>query len=399
MSLYQTDFAATRRRFRLPEGLVYLDGNSLGPLPAAASARLQDVVEREWGGQLIGAWNGAGWMGQPARLGDRIAALIGAEPGSVVTGDTLSLRLFQALDAALALNPERRVVLSDSGNFPSDLYMARALCRLRGEGHELRLAEPDRIAESLNREVAVLMLTEVDYRTARLHDMTALSKAAQDLGVITLWDLAHSAGALAVDLAGAGADLAVGCSYKYLNGGPGAPAFTYIAPRHQGRIDPALPGWLGHAEPFAFELAYRPAEGAARMRVGTPPILAGAVLESALEAWDGVSMADIRARSIELSELLRGLVTALGIPCASPADPAERGSHLAFRHPAAYGVVQALIRRGVVGDFRAPDLMRFGIAPLYLGEAEIRRAARELDIVITNREWDRPEYLRRQAVT
>ena len=289
-----TDFDATRALFHLPEGVIYLDGNSLGPLPRAATARMQRAMQDEWGEMLITGWNRAGWMAQPRALGDRIGRLIGAAPGSVVLGDTLSVKVYQALAAALALRPDRRVILSDSGNFPSDLYMAEGLIRALDRGHELRVVAPEEVAEAITDEVAVTLLTEVDYRTGRLHDMAGLTARAHAAGALTIWDLAHSAGALPVDVAGAGADFAVGCTYKYLNGGPGAPAFIHVAPRHADAAFPALSGWLGHDAPFAFEQAYRPGAGIERMRVGTPPVLAMAALEAALDIWDGVDMGALR---------------------------------------------------------------------------------------------------------
>ena len=396
-----TDFARTRALFRLPEGLVYLDGNSLGPLPVAAAARVAQTLDSEWGAQLIGGWNGAGWMAQPRRLGDRIGRLIGAPAGSVVVGDTLSIKVYQAVAAALELNPSRRIILSDSGNFPSDFYMVDGLIRSLDRGYELRIVAPEAVAEAIDDSVAVLMLTEVDYRTGRLHDMAALTARAHAAGALTVWDLAHSAGALPVDVAGAGADFAVGCTYKYLNGGPGAPAFIYVADRHAAVARPALAGWLGHEAPFAFDLDYRPGDGIDRFRVGTPAVVAMAALEAALDVWDGVALADVRRRSIELSELFVALVEAScpALALASPRDPAARGSQLSFRHPDAYPVMQALIDRGVVGDFRAPDLLRFGFTPLYLGEAEVRTAAATLAELLDSGAWDDDRYRRRELVT
>ena len=289
-----TDFDATRRAFDLPEGVIYLDGNSLGPLPRGVAERLARTVADEWGRMLITGWNRAGWIGLPARVGDRIARLVGAEPGSVVMGDTLSVKVYQALASALDMNPGRRVILSDTGNFPSDLYIADGLARSLGPDIRLKLAEPEALAAALDDSVAVLLVTEVDYRTGRRHDMAALTARAQELGILTVWDLAHSAGAFPVGLAACNADFAVGCTYKYLNGGPGAPAFIYVAPRHQDRARPALSGWMGHEAPFAFDLDYRPAPGVERMRVGTPPVLHLAALDAALDVWDGVDMDDLR---------------------------------------------------------------------------------------------------------
>ncbi|MCE8419392.1 kynureninase [Rhodovulum sulfidophilum] len=396
-----TDFAATRAQFHIPEGVIYLDGNSLGPMPVAAEARAAQAVREEWGEMLIGGWNKAGWMAMPRVLGRLVGRLIGAEPGTVVIGDTLSIKVYQALAAALAMRPDRRVVLSDSGNFPTDLYMAQGLIKSLGQDHELRIVAPEEVEAAIDEDIAVVMLTEVDYRTGRLHDMAAISARARAAGALTVWDLAHSAGALPIDLAGSGADFAAGCTYKYLNAGPGAPAFIYVAPRHSDMALPALSGWLGHAAPFAFEQGYRPGEGIDRMRVGTPPVLQMAALEAALGVWDGVSMTDIRARSIELSELFIAEVESRcpQLVLASPRDPLQRGSQVSFRFEESYAAVQALIARGVVGDFRAPDIMRFGIAPLYIGEDEIRRAALILQDVMENRLWDDPTYRARAAVT
>jgi kynureninase len=396
-----TDFAATRALFDLPPGVAYLDGNSLGPLPRAAVARMERRMREEWGGMLIGGWNKAGWMAQPRSLGDRIGRLIGAEPGHVVLGDTLSIKVFQALAACLAMRPDRRVVLSDLGNFPSDLYMAEGLAGMLGRGHALRTPEPEAVEAAIGEDVAVLMLTEVDYRTGRRHDMARLTRKAHEAGALVVWDLAHSAGALPVDVAGGGADFAVGCTYKFLNGGPGAPAFIYVAPRHADGAVPALSGWLGHRAPFAFEPSYRPGEGIERMRVGTPPVLAMAALEAAMDVWDGVDMEDLRRESLRLGDrFIAGVERACPeLVLATPREHERRGSQVSFRHPEGYAVMQALIARGVVGDFRAPDILRFGITPLYVGEAEIDRAVEALAEVMAERLWDRAEYRKRAAVT
>jgi kynureninase len=395
-----TDFSATRDLFHIPDGMIYLDGNSLGPLPKSAAAAATRGLVDEWGEMLITGWNKAGWMALPDRLGDRIAPLIGAEPGHVTVGDTLSIRVFQALAAALKMTG-RKVVLADSGNFPSDLYIAQGLLDTMGAGHELRVVAPEDVAEALSDEVGVLMLTEVDYRTGRMHDMAALTARAHDLEVLTVWDLAHSAGAVEVDLAGTGADFAVGCTYKYLNGGPGAPAFIYVAPRHADTAPTVLNGWLGHAAPFDFEPAYRPAPGIARMRVGTPSILQMRVLEAALDAWDGVDMADLRARSIALSErFIAGVEAACpDLVLASPRDPSARGSQVSFRFGEGYAAMQALIARGVIGDFRAPDIMRFGFTPLYLSPEDIDRAVAHMADVMAHKEWADPRFRTRHAVT
>jgi kynureninase len=396
-----TDFATTRALFDLPPELVYLDGNSLGPLPKAAPARMERAMREEWGGMLIGGWNRAGWMEQPRRLGDRIGRLVGAEPGHTVVGDTLSIKVFQALASCVALRPDRRVILSDSGNFPSDLYMAEGLIRMLGGRHELRLAEPEALEEAMTEEVAVVLVTEVDYRTGRRHDMARLTEKAHAMGALAVWDLAHSAGALPVDVSGGGADFAVGCTYKYLNGGPGAPAFITVAPRHAQEAPPALSGWLGHRAPFAFDLSYAAGEGIDRMRVGTPPVLAMAALEAALEVWDLVDMGDLRRRSLELTDRFIAGVEANcpELDLVTPREHERRGSQVSFRHPEGYAAMQAVIARGVVGDFRAPDIMRFGFTPLYIGEAEVDRAVEVIAEVMGQRLWDRAEYRRRAAVT
>jgi kynureninase len=396
-----TDFARTRAAFHLPEGVVYLDGNSLGPLPVAAKERVAKMMTDEWGELLIRGWNAAGWYVQPRKVGDRVARLIGAAPDTVVMGDTLSIKVYQALSAALELNPDRRVVLSDSGNFPSDLYMADGLLKSLGRGYELKVVEPETVEQAIDGTIAAIMITEVDYRTGRRHDMKRITAKAHAEGAIAIWDLAHSAGAVDVDLTGAGADFAVGCTYKYINGGPGAPAFIYVAPRHAGRLRPALAGWQGHEVPFAFDLDYRPAPGIERMRVGTPPVIALAALEAALDVWDSVDMKDVRRRSIELTERFIAAVekNCPGLVLASPRDPAMRGSQVSFRHPHAYAVMQALIARGVIGDFRAPDAMRFGFTPLFIGEAEVDKAVAILASILADNSWDRPEYHRRATVT
>lgn len=396
-----TDFTRTRSLFHLPEGMIYLDGNSLGPLPLSALAKVTETMARQWGGHLIKGWNLDGWMLQPTRIGDHIGRLIGAEPGTVVMGDTLSIKVYQALASALELNPQRSIVLSDSGNFPSDLYIAQGLLKSLGRGLELKVVAPEEVEAAIGDEIAVMMLTEVDYRTGRLHDMKQLTAKAHAHGVVTVWDLAHSAGALPVDLAGAGADFAVGCTYKYLNGGPGAPAFIYVAPRHAEAARPALSGWLGHEAPFAFDLDYRAGPGIERMRVGTPPIIALAALEAALDAWDDVSMQDVRTASIELSDLF---ITEVETQCpelelVSPRDANRRGSQVSFRHEAGYAIMQALIVRGVIGDFRAPDILRFGFTPLYLSEEDVRGAVAILADIMKSRSWDRPEFHRRALVT
>ena len=396
-----TDFTATKAMFHLPEGMIYLDGNSLGPLPKTAAARVSDTVTHQWGEMLITGWNKAGWMAQPTLVGDRIAKLIGAEAGHVVVGDTLSIKVYQALASALELRPDRKVILSDSGNFPSDLYIAEGLIASLGRGHELRVVAPEDIEAHITDEVAVTLITEVDYRSGRLHDMARLTAKAHAVGAITVWDLAHSAGAIDVNLAAAGADFAAGCSYKYLNGGPGAPGFIYVAPRHAEAARPALSGWLGHDAPFAFEQSYRAGSGIERMRIGTPPVLALAALEAALDVWDMTTMADIRARSMALTTQFIDAVEARCpmMSLASPRDAKLRGSQVSFHFTHGYAAMQALIDRGVVGDFRAPDIMRFGFTPLYIDAADVRAAVDIIADVMTHRLWDTEAYKIRARVT
>ena len=396
-----SSFSDTKDLFKLPEGIIYLDGNSLGPLPKTAAQKVSQMMESEWGEMLITGWNNAGWMQQPVSVGDRIARLIGAESGHVVVGDTLSIKVYQALASALEMRPDRRVILSDSGNFPSDLYMAEGLIKSLNAGHELRVVAPEDIANNITDEVAVTLITEVDYRTGRRHDMRELTAKAHAVGALTVWDLAHSAGAFEVDLKGCGVDFAVGCTYKYLNGGPGSPGFIYVAPRHVERARPALSGWLGHAAPFAFEPSYAAGEGIERMRVGTPSVIAMASLEAALDIWDRVDMADLRKRSIELSTLFIETVekNCPMLELASPRDPAKRGSQVSFHFEHGYAAMQALIERGVIGDFRAPDIMRFGFTPLYLDENDVLAGCEILTEIMRGNLWDKAEFKIKARVT
>nr|WP_211100977.1 kynureninase [Sulfitobacter geojensis] len=390
-----------KEQFILPEGVIYLDGNSLGPMPKNVPARLSGVMNDEWAQMLIGGWNKAGWMAQPTNVGTSIGRLIGAAAGSVVMGDTLSVKVYQALAAGVKMRPERRVILSDKGNFPSDLYMAEGLVGLLGQGYELRTVAPEDVATSITDEIAVVMLTEVDYRTGRMHDMKALTKLAHDAGAVMVWDLAHSAGAIPVDLAASNCEFAVGCTYKYLNGGPGAPAFIYVRPDLADTAEPALSGWLGHANPFDFDLHYTPGKGIERMRVGTPPVLQMAALEEAMKVWDGVDMADVRRASLDLQEqFIKEVEQAVPqLELASPRDPQARGSQVSFRFEHGYAAMQAVIDRGVIGDFRAPDIMRFGFTPLYLDAADVTAAVAVIKDVMTNALWDDPKYKVRGRVT
>lgn len=387
--------------FDLPEGLIYLDGNSLGVLPKNVPERLAQVTREQWGEQLIRAWNQSGWMQQPARIGDRIAGLIGAPAGSVVTGDTLSIKVYQALDAALKMRPERRVIVSDSGNFPTDLYMAEGLINSLGRDLELRVVAPEAVAGAIDESVAVVMLTQVDYRSGRMHDMAEITRATHAAGAISLWDLAHSAGAVPLELEACRCDFAVGCTYKYLNGGPGAPAFIYVRPDLIDAVQPALAGWLGHAQPFAFEPHYRPAPSVERLRVGTPPVLQMAALEAALEVWEGVDMAELRAASVALCECFIEQVERRcpALRLASPRDAARRGSQVSFAFEHGYALMQALIEAGVIGDFRAPDIVRFGFTPLYLDRGDVVEAVDRLERILAEERWREARFQVRQAVT
>ncbi|WP_394805272.1 kynureninase [Kordiimonas aquimaris] len=392
-----------RAEFHVPEGVIYLDGNSLGLLPVSVKDRVAETVENEWGNSLIRAWNSHSWMDLPEKVGAKIAKLIGAEEGTVVSVDTTSLNVAKAVSAAMALNPERKVILTDNGNFPTDIYMAQGIADLVDKGHEVRIVNPQDVYEALDETIAVMMITQVDYRTGRRHNMKQLTERAHAVGAITVWDLAHSAGAFEVDLTSCNVDLAVGCTYKYFNGGPGAPAFIYVAPRHQDNIKPILSGWIGHKAPFAFELGYQPAEGIKRMNVGTPPVIALSALDAALDVWVDVDMSEVRMKSVALSELFIAEVesrcTQFGLTLASPRDADSRGSQVSFRCPDGYAVMQALIAEGIIGDFRAPDIIRFGFTPLYLGYEDVLNATKKLEEILRSEVWREPAFMKREKVT
>ena len=389
--------ACFRERFALPEGVIYLDGNSLGALPRVVPAAVADTAERQWGERLIRSWN-EGWIDAPARVGGLIAPLIGAAADEVIVGDSTSAHLFKALVAALRLDPRRRVVVSELGNFPTDLHVAEGAASCV-EGATLRAVPRDRLAEAIGDDTAVVLLTQVHYKTAERFDLAEWTARAHAAGAMVLWDLSHSVGAIPVDLGAAGADLAVGCTYKYLNGGPGAPAFLYVARRWQERLANPLSGWMGHAAPFAFEDAYRPAEGMKRWLVGTPSILAIASLEAALSVWREVDMRALAAKSAALFDILASAGDALGLDCISPRDPDQRGSHISFRHPHAWEFTQALIDRGVIGDFRDPDVLRLGLSPMYLSHEDVWRAGEIIGEVVRSGAWREPRYATRAAVT
>lgn len=387
--------------FILPDGLVYLDGNSLGPMPKSVPARVASVMTEEWAQLLIRGWNKAGWMAMPSEVGNAVGRLIGAADGSVMMGDTLSVKVYQALASGLKMRPDRKVILSDTGNFPSDLYIAEGLVGLLQQGYELRTVAPEDVVDAMGDDIAVVMLTEVDYRTGRKHDMNAVTKRAHAAGAVMVWDLAHSAGAIPVDLTGANCEFAVGCTYKYLNGGPGAPAFIYVRPDLADTAEPALSGWLGHRNPFDFDLNYTPAKGIERMRVGTPPVLQLAALEEAMKLWEDVDMADVRTASIALQEQFIAEVErdVPELSLASPRDAAVRGSQVSFQFEHGYAAMQAVIDRGVIGDFRAPDIMRFGFTPLYLDAGDVSAAVMVIKDVMNNALWDDDAYKVRSRVT
>jgi kynureninase len=399
----QDPLAGFRDQFVCPEGLVYLDGNSLGALPKATAQRLHQVVEQEWGEGLIRSWNRAGWIDAPARVGDKIARLIGAGPGEVIVADSTSVDLFKLLAGALKAQPGRHFILTESGNFPTDIYIAEGLVDLLGAGREVRAVDRDQLEAALDPSVAVLMLTHVDYASGFIHDMRRLTEAAHRVGALALWDLSHSAGAVPVDLNAADVDLAVGCGYKYLNGGPGAPAYVFVAHRLQEPIGSPLWGWMGHTAPFAFEPHFRPAPGIKKQLAGTPSIIALTALEAAIDLWLQVDRAEVRRKSQAITDLFIRLVEErageFGLEIASPLDRSVRGSQVSVRHAQAYRVMRALIDRGVIGDFRTPDLMRFGFAPLYNRYVDAWDAAAALHQVLETRSWERPEYAHRLTVT
>ena len=391
--------ADRRALFDLPEGVIYLDGNSLGALPRAAPARIAQVTREEWGRDLIASWNRHGWIETPQRLGARIAPLIGAAPNDVIVADSTSANLFKLLAAACMAQPGRTTILSEPGNFPTDLYVAQGLAALL-PGIAVRTVAD--VAAAIDGDTAVVLLTHTHYKSGRLLDMAAITAAAHAQGALMLWDLSHSVGAMPIDLAGCDVDLAIGCGYKYLNGGPGAPAFLFVAERHQAVLRSPLTGWMGHAEPFAFGDDYRPAAGMARFLCGTPPILAMAALECGLATFDGVDLHAVAAKSRALSDLFVALVEdrcGEAVTLISPRDAHARGSHVSFAHEDAYALCQALIERGVVGDFRAPEAVRFGFTPLYTRYEDVWRAAGILADILATRGWDRDGYRTRAAVT
>jgi kynureninase len=410
-----------RELFSIPQGVIYLDGNSLGVMPKSAAARAAQVITEEWGTGLIRSWNTAGWFNLPQRLGNMIAPLIGVDQDEVVVTDSTSINLYKVLSAALSITaqdaPQRRVIVSERSNFPTDLYIAEGLCKERG--YTLKLVEPDEIAAALTSDVAILMLTHVNYRTGAMHDMTAVTSTAHKAGTLVVWDLAHSAGAVPVDLKGAQADFSIGCGYKYLNGGPGAPAFVWVNPQHAERFWQPLSGWWGHAAPFEFTPDYKPAPGITRYLCGTQPIVSMSLLECGLDGFVAAQrlggMAALRTKSLALTDLFIELVeqrcAGFGLGLATPRDHTQRGSQVCLtrEHAAAgsgaFAIVQALIARGVIGDFRAgdgklhKDILRFGFTPLYIGFEDVWNAVEHLRQVLETGEWQQPEFNQKHAVT
>lgn len=410
--------APLRDLFAMPAGQIYLDGNSLGALPKATAARLQDAVLTQWGEQLIGSWNLAGWIDLPSALGAKIAALVGAQPDQVVVADSTSVNLFKVLSVALQINADRTVILSETGNFPTDLYVAQGLIRQLGNKHTLQLVERDAIEATLRAygsaqgddQLAVLLLTEVDYRTGSKLDIAATTALAHQAGALVVWDLAHSAGALPVALDQCKVDFAVGCGYKYLNGGPGAPAFLYAASRHHAQFEQPLAGWHGHQQPFAFETQYQPAPGIGRYLCGTPPVLSMIALDAGLDCFAAAKplggMTALRTKSLALTQLFADQLAPLAkdhaLKICTPRDDTLRGSQISFSLPQpnqSYALVQALIAAGVVGDFRAPDICRFGFAPLYCRYVDAWDAAAKIAQVLCDGSWQAPQFSQRKAVT
>lgn len=396
-----------RGEFFLPENVIYLDGNSLGPMPVTALDRNRTVLADEWGSGLIRSWNSAGWFTMPTRLGDKLSRLIGGGNGETVVTDTTSINLFKALAAATGVqadrDPSRRILLSERDNFPTDLYIAEGLIEFLDRGYELRLVDSaEEVTAALGPDVAVVVLSHVNYRTGAMFDLPATTAAIHAAGAVAVWDLAHSAGAVPVDLTAADADFAVGCTYKYLNGGPGSPAFLWVNRRHHGRRQP-LSGWWGHSRPFAMEPSFEPTAGIERFLCGTQPVASLALVECGLDIALRADPLEVRRKSLALSDLFIELVeercSSHPLTLVTPREPAARGSHVSFRHPEGYAVMQALIARGVIGDYREPEVLRFGITPLYVGYADVWDAVDILRDVLDSAAWDQPEYHRRAAVT
>ena len=396
-----SDFLKTKSQFYIPEGIIYLDGNSLGPLTKKAQDRIQHTLNNEWGEMLVTGWNKAGWMEQPNKVGDRIARLIGAASKTVTVGDTLSIKVFQALASAINYQKNRKVLLTDASNFPSDIYAAQGLINMLKADHELKIVNTDNLIENINENVAAIFFTEVDYRTGRRYDAKKIIKTAKQNGALVILDLAHSAGAIDTNLTELDVDFAVGCTYKYLNGGPGSPAFIYVNPNLINSLEPCLSGWLGHENPFDFSLQYNPASGIDRMSVGTPPVIALAALEASLDIWETVNIKDVRETSIQLTDqFIKGVEQKCPmLQLITPRIPENRGSQVSFSFKHGYAVMQACIERGVIGDFRAPDVMRFGFTPLFIDSQDVERALEILAEIMSKDLWNDPKFQKRNKVT
>ena len=396
-----SDFFKTKSQFYLPKGIIYLDGNSLGPLPKKTQDRIQHTLNNEWGEMLVTGWNKAGWMDQPNEVGDRIAKLIGATSKTVTVGDTLSIKVFQALASATIYQKNRKVLLTDSSNFPSDIYAAQGLVNMLQDDHQVKIVSTDDLIDNINENVAAVFFTEVDYKTGRRYDAKKIIKAAKQNGSLVILDLAHSAGAIDTNLTELDVDLAVGCTYKYLNGGPGSPAFIYVNPNLINSLDPCLSGWLGHEKPFDFSLKYDPASGIDRMRVGTPPVIAMAALEASLDIWETVNIKDVRETSIQLTDqFIKGVEQKCPmLQLITPRLPENRGSQVSFSFEHGYAAMQACIERGVIGDFRAPDVMRFGFTPLFIDSQDVERAIETLAEIMSKDLWNDPKFQTRNKVT
>ena len=396
------ELAHLREAFSLNEGEIYLDGNSLGPVSSTVKERVNDVIDAQWGRGLVRSWGAAGWMDQPTRLGDRLAPLIGARPGEVLVADTLTFLIAKLVGGALELRPDRNVVLTDRANFHSDLYILEAVCARAGRPITLKAIDRSTLDEELNEEVALVELTQVDFRTGEALDMKGITQKVHDVGALVMWDFAHSTGAVPLDVEGANVDFAAGCTYKYLNAGPGSPGFAYVRTTWQGRLRNPLPGWLGHARPFDFELDYEPATGVQAFVTSSPSVIALAALDGALDVWDQVTMDQVRTKSLAMTDLFIALIEERlpGVfEIVTPREHAKRGSQVALGHPEGYGIIQALIERGVIGDFRAPNICRFGFAPLYLRFVDVYDAVDRIVEVMETEAHRDPRFTVRNAVT
>tara|TARA_B100000131_G_C18058367_1_gene589426 strand:- start:141 stop:1334 length:1194 start_codon:yes stop_codon:yes gene_type:complete len=395
------NFLKFKNQFAIPEGTIYLNGNSLGPPLKSTGDVIKTFVEEEWGKELIKAWNTKGWFAQAKSIGNQISKIVGAPRDTIIVGDTLCIQVFQALSCAIKINSQRKYILTDNGNFPADLYIAQGLLKLFSGKYQIKVVEPEEVLNSINDEVAVVMLTEVDYRTGRIHDMKKITQKAHEFDVLTVWDLAHSAGALPVNLHDAKADFAVGCTYKYLNGGPGSPAFIYVAPKYLETIEPALFGWQGHKSPFDFDLDFVPSNTIDKMRVGTPSIIAFSSLKNALDIWNEVDLKELREQTIKLSELFIFEIDKLSsdLELASPRDPHLRGSQVSYKLDSGYEFMQSLIEHKLIGDFRAPNLMRFGFNALFLDESDVLQAVKIINRVFNHKLWKKYNNISRATVT